>query len=751
VVSDRDASGRRRLDPRLAELAGAYGISTEFSDWRGGRVDISTEAAVGVLGALGVEAIDQAAVETAIVAARDRSWRRVLPVYVTTLQGESRRFPVHVPDGDDVRVFVELESGGTRPVEQLMVWVEPRDVDGVRTGEATFAVPTDLPVGYHRLVARTSDGEHRALLVVAPHRLPDPPRGWGFMMQLYAVRSRKSWGVGDLGDLASIVGWSGRELGAIFALINPLHSAQPIPPMEPSPYFPASRRFTNPVYLRVEDVPEVAKLEGRIVQAAATPLLAHDGDAATPIDRDAAWAAKRGVLELAFAARAATGSERATSFVAFCEREGRSLSDFATWCALADAHGLPWRDWPAELLDARSDAVADFRREHAAAVDFHCWLQFLCDEQLAEVQRLAVEAGMSIGVMQDLAVGISPVGADAWSLRDVLAAGVTLGAPADIYNQLGQDWSLPPWRPDRLAEADFGPFREMVAAAIRHAGGLRVDHVIGLFRQWWVPAGAGPANGAYVRLDHEVLVGIVLIEAVRANAVIVGEDLGNVEPWVREHLADRGVLGTSILFFENGDDETPKPPAEWRRACLATVTTHDLPPTAGYLMGEHVELRERLGVLERPVELERAEDEAARVRWLKALAARGLLDPDVVTQIATASSFAAAIEPHLDAVVDALYAYLALTPAALVGIFLPDVAGDRRPVNQPGTVDEYPNWRVPMTDGSGAAMLLETLEESGRARRLAQLVGPNLPSVTVASTADRDLEPVSAPDMPRQP
>jgi 4-alpha-glucanotransferase len=332
---------------------------------------------------------------------------------------------------------------------------------------------------------------------------------------------------------------------------------------------------------------------------------------------------------------------------------------------------------------------------------------------------------------------------------------VTLGAPADVYNQQGQDWNLPPWRPDRLAAADFGPFRELVATALRHAGGLRVDHIIGLFRQWWVPAASGPADGAYVRLDHEAMIGIVLIEAQRAGAVIVGEDLGNVEPWVREHLTDRGILGTSILFFENGagaGHDEPRPPGEWRSACLATVTTHDLPPTAGYLLGEHVELRSRLGLLEREVDQERAEDDAAKTKWLRALVDHQLLDPGVLAAVAASPSFAAALEPELDAVVDALHAYLALTPAALLGVYLPDLAGDRRPVNQPGTVDEYPNWRVPVADAAGAAVLLEAIQHGTRARRLAQLVGRGEASVTVATSADRDPgDPVFAPVVPRLP
>jgi 4-alpha-glucanotransferase len=263
-----------------------------------------------------------------------------------------------------------------------------------------------------------------------------------------------------------------------------------------------------------------------------------------------------------------------------------------------------------------------------------------------------------------------------------------------------------------------------VRACLAHGGGLRIDHVIGLFRQWWVPEGALPADGTYLRLDHEAMVGIVILEAARVGAVIVGEDLGNVEPWVRDYLRARGVFGTSILWFEHDDAGRPRRPADWRELCLASVTTHDLPPAAGYLTGEHVELRHHLGLLERPIEEERHLDERERLAWVRALDDAGLLRPGVASAIGAGDdSFATRIDAHVEGVVEALHAYLASTPAQLIGVYLPDVAGDRRPVNQPGTVDEYPNWRVPVADSRRRPVLLEELMASPVARRLADLVG----------------------------
>ncbi len=306
-------------------------------------------------------------------------------------------------------------------------------------------------------------------------------------------------------------------------------------------------------------------------------------------------------------------------------------------------------------------------------------------------------------MVHDLAVGVHPDGADSWALSSTLARGVSVGAPPDMYNQLGQDWLMPPWRPDRLAEVGYAPYRVMMRTILRHAGGLRIDHVIGLFRLWWVPPGCSPSEGTYVGYDHEALVGILVLEAHRAGAVVVGEDLGTVEPWTRDYLRQRGILGTSVLWFEKDPAGQPLPPAQWREMCLATVTTHDLPPTAGYLAGEHIDLRDRLGLLTRPVDEERRVDDADRQAVLTECHDLGVLADDGSQQDQ----------------VEALHRLLTLTPARLVGISVADAIGDRRTINQPGTIDEYPNWRVPLTDGHGRPLLLEDIMASDRARSLA--------------------------------
>jgi 4-alpha-glucanotransferase len=286
---------------------------------------------------------------------------------------------------------------------------------------------------------------------------------------------------------------------------------------------------------------------------------------------------------------------------------------------------------------------------------------------------------MAIGVVQDLAVGIDPGGADGWLLQDVLASGVRVGAPPDAFNQLGQDWGLATWRPDRLAAAGYQPYRDLVRAMLRHAGGLRVDHVAGLWRLWWVPPGGTAADGTYVRYDARAMVGILALEASRAGAVIVGEDLGTVLPEVTDGLAERNMLGCEVLWFARDAEGGFLPPGSWPVNALATVSTHDLPTAAGYLTGEHVRVRASLGQLTRPEAEERAEADAERDRLVALLRAEGLIGP----------------EPTLEELILALHAFLAATPSRLVAASPYDAVGEVRQPNLPGTVEEYPNWRIP--------------------------------------------------------
>ncbi len=543
-------------------------------------------------------------------------------------------------------------------------------------------------------------------------RAPFPERrSWGFTVQLYSVRSRASWGHGDLHDLAGLATWSGRDLGADFVLVNPLHAAEPRPPVSPSPYLPMSRRQISPLYLRIEDIPEYQGLSAADrarVEALAAPLRAASATAAL-IDRDAVWAAKLAALELIRAVPLAPG--RRDELDAFLAAD-RAVGDWAAWCAIAEVHGPDWRSWPAALADPGSAAVAGLRETLASRIDFHAWLQWLTAEQFAAAQQAARRAGMGIGVITDLAVGAHPGGADAWARQDVIVPGISVGAPPDEFNQLGQNWTLPPWHPGRLAAQAGRPLAELIAACARNAGGLRVDHVMGLARLWWIPAGMTPVQGTYVRYDHELMGGLLAAEVARAGALAIGEDLGTVEPWLRKFLAERRVLGTSMLWFERRADGSPRRPGGWRRGCLAMVGTHDMPPAAAFLTGDQVTIRSELGLLTRPEAQERAAAQEELAGWLAMLSDEGLLS--------------LAARPSAADFTTALYAHLTRTPAVLIGVSLADAAGERRTQNMPGTVDEYPNWRIPLGDADGKPLLLEDLPGHEGVRAVAAAVAAGL-------------------------
>ncbi|MDT0465533.1 4-alpha-glucanotransferase [Streptomyces gibsoniae] len=676
----------------LARLAALHGVATSYQPAPDRTAQASDTAVTAALAALGVDAGTPDAVRDALAARESELRGRLLPPTVVGWGGRPPAALGSLPEG--TRLRVETEQGETRDSA------------------------AQLPPGVHALHVTAPDGRTaEAHLVAAPDRLPEPPgRSFGLLVQLYSLLSRRSWGMGDLGDLTELTAWAGRTLGAGFVQLNPLHAAVPGPPTDPSPYRPSSRRYPDPVHLRVEDVPEFPYTEDqarlRALLERAARLRESVLDKGALIDRDAVWDLKREALELVHAVPLGPG--RRAAYADFLAEEGEALEDYATWCALAEVYGSDRHAWPARLRDPRSPETARARAELMDRVDFHTWLAWLTDAQLATAQRTARDAKMAVGLIHDLAVGVHPGGADAWAQQDHLAAGISVGAPPDAFNPRGQDWGLPPWRPDRLAASGYAPYRRLLRALFRHAGALRIDHVMGLFRLWWVPQGQPPTEGTYVRYDAEAMLAVLVLEAARAGALVIGEDLGTVEPGVRETLHERGVLGTSVLWFERDWEGTgqPLPPERWRADCLATATTHDLPPTAARLTGEHVELRDRLGLLTRPLDQERAAAATDAREWLALLTRLGLLtgtgggDPTAAQELE----------------VQAVHRFLLRTPARLIGVWLPDAVGDRRPQNLPGTWDEYPNWRLPMADAEGRPITLEELAAAPRLHALMDVV-----------------------------
>ncbi|MEV6578371.1 4-alpha-glucanotransferase [Streptomyces sp. NPDC051582] len=656
----------------LARLAALHGVATTYQPAEDVTVRVPEATVVAVLRELGVDCATPEAVRGHLAEAGREASQRLLPPVLVWWAGSERPAELAaLPAGTRIRLEGDEAEGWESEGRES----EGRESEGREPGGR--GVP---PLGVHRLGAETPDGRTgEATLIVAPERAPGGGgRVHGVLVQLYSLLSERSWGMGDLGDLAALARWAGRAHGVGFVQVNPLHAAVPGVPTDPSPYRPSSRRFPDPVHLRIEDVPEYAECPER----AALAELAGQGaelrrevlEKGALIDRDAVWEVKRRALELLYAVPRSRGREG--EYREFCAEQGEALDRHAAWCA---------RD--------------------GLAADFHRWLVWLTDTQLAAAQRAARDAGMPVGIVHDLAVGVHPHGSDTLG-PPLYAQGVCVGAPPDAFNARGQDWGLPPWRPDRLAATGYAPFRALLRGVFRYAGALRIDHVMGLFRLWWIPEGAPPAEGTYVSYDGEAMLAVLVLEAHRAGAPVIGEDLGTVEPRVREALARRGVLGTSVLWFERdwAGDGQPLAPAAWRADCLATATTHDLPPTAAKLAGSHVELRERLGLLTRPLEQELAEDAADTAQWLDVLEGLGL---DTKGE---------------EAAVRALYGFLLRTPARMVGVWLPDAVGDRRPQNLPGTWDQYPNWRLPLADSAGRPLTLEALAASPRANALLSAV-----------------------------
>ncbi|HEV2693850.1 MAG TPA: 4-alpha-glucanotransferase [Verrucomicrobiae bacterium] len=445
--------------------------------------------------------------------------------------------------------------------------------DGSRL-EVSGWLPRTLPSGYHSL--NCSNGRRMSLLVT-PGKcyLPKSEKAWGWAIQLYAMRSQKSWGMGDLGDLRDFNRWSAKTLQSNFVLINPLAAVLPISKQQSSPYYPSSRRFLNPLYLRIEDVPV------RVSRGFAIEKLARDGRALNSerlIDRDKVF-----LLKMTALGRMWKVFGTSPGFEAYCRAEGCPLKEFATFCALAEHFKSGWALWPTRYHDAGSTSVKRFAEQHSDRVLFHQWLQWLTQEQLRK-------AAHEQPIIQDLPVGVDPGGADAWSWRHMLAPNMSIGAPPDAFNVEGQDWGMQPFIPQLLRESVYLPLRQTLQAMLRFGGGLRIDHVMGLFRLFWIPQNLAPGSGTYVRYPAEELLAVIAIESQRARTLVVGEDLGTVETGVRTILRRQNILSYRLMWFEQAKLR------HYPKNALAAVSTHDLFTLAGLWKGSDLERQRKLGL-----------------------------------------------------------------------------------------------------------------------------------------------------------
>lgn len=684
---------------KLRELAETVGVSTGFWDWYGNWKHVEDASLIAVLNSLGFSLSfdpSEAEINEAFRRNEDFAWAAPLPPTTVCRQGNEAEIPVHVPHGMGVWCHLETEDGYHHELEQLDRPIPPRMVDGSLVGRATFKIPNWLPQGWHRIVARHEDGsECSSTLIVVPQRLScrldDGHKRWGVAAQLYSTRSSGSWGMGDTQDLADLTAIVARD-GANFLQVNPLHAPQPCFPQETSPYLPVSRRWASPLYIRPEAIDEYARMDGK--ERGVITRYAHASRSQEDIiDRDLSWKSKLKALRKIF--EIPRSITRQAQFEHFCAEGGESLENFALWSALVFENGDV--ELPAPYASINAPEVEQARQRLAGEIEFWQWCQWIVFDQLIRAQESAHRLGMDMGIMSDLAVGVHSLGSEIWSMPEIFAPGMSVGAPPDMYSQQGQNWSQPPWSPRGLAKAGYAPLRDMLRSVLSYSGAVRIDHILGLFRLWWIPEGMEASAGAYVSYDHEAMVGIVLLEAQRAGAVVIGEDLGTVEPWVRGYLNDRGILGTSVLWFEKEGSGWPLWPDHYRRSCLAAVTTHDLPPTLGYLEGVHTQLRNRLGLLVEDLDQVLEADRVERERMVSRLNEGGFIHND---------------EPSEEELVMGFHAYLAASPALLLAVSLVDAVGEKAPQNLPGTSDQYPNWCIPLHGSDGEEAHIEDLAAS---------------------------------------
>ena len=512
---------------------------------------------------------------------------------------------------------------------------------------AVRELPPDLPLGYHELVSLDDDSARTLIVSPGLCHLPENLFTWGFAIQLYALRSQASWGMGDLADLRNFAAWT-RRRGSRVTMINPLHAVNPGVPQQRSPYFPSTRCFQNPLYLRIEEIPGASEAAEDVESLARAARNLNEGDL---VRRDDVYQLKMNALETLWAKfRGDRDFER------FKEAEGDLLTRFATFNALFEHHGGPPRTWPSEHRNPWSGHVQRFGEGNKERIDFHRWLQWLLDRQLRQ-------AGEESGVLYDLAIGVDPDGADAWMFGDAFTKGVSVGAPPDPFNAAGQDWGVVAFNPVTLTQAAYEPFVRTVRAALKAGGGLRVDHVMGLFRLFWIPAGGAPEHGAYVRYPAADLLNVLALESQRAGAFVVGEDLGTVEPGVRDELAARNILSYRLMLFESD------PPKKFPDMALAAATNHDLPTLPGLWTGADLAAQRNAG-------LQPDEEGMATIR-------RRLAEIAGV-----------AVDAPVDEAVGALYAALGSAPSRLVMGQLEDALGWEKRPNMPGTIDEWPNWAL---------------------------------------------------------
>ena len=728
----------------LDELADRYGIAPDYYDNWGRRHVTTADTKRAMLRAMGVPAETSEQVRQGLAGWEQALWQRVCePVIVRRVPGNPGRWSLRLPcqeaEEPDLHVVWDVhdEAGRVRHKGAAgpgLRAAETAVLQGRRYARFELPLPAGLEIGYYKLTVRTPSGKVKgsATLILCPPacflppQLKDEGRTWGVALQLYALRSARNWGVGDFADLADVTEWAAKGLGAGVIGLNPLHALKNVRPYHVSPYSPDSRLFLNPLYVAVDRIPELQHgEEGRRLREDVAFRSRLDMLRKTErVEYEQVQAAKLEVLQALFAAfcarhdvQGSPTTDRGRAFDTYLRAEGEPLEQFALFQVLREemqkAHPdvWSWQQWPEPYRDHRSPAVASFREQHRTRVQFHQYLQWIASEQLTQVAAQTRQLGMPIGLYHDLALGSDRSGSEAWVFQDVLALEADCGAPPDAFSPEGQNWGLSPVNPHRLRADGYRMFTALLRRNLAHGGALRLDHVMGLFRLFWIPRGLPASAGAYVRYPHDDLLGIAALESVRHQAVIVGEDLGTVPDWVRERLSAACVLSYRVCYFEREVDGSWRAPAAYPECAMAVVTTHDLPTLSGFWSGEDLDTRARLGFYpdEAALEAVRLERQRDKTRILEELNVQGLLPEGLPTDAAAAPEMAPAL-------CRAIHAFLARTPSRIMMASIEDAIGERCQTNLPGTVERHPNWSRKL------ALTLEELQDDPRPWELAATI-----------------------------
>jgi 4-alpha-glucanotransferase len=690
-------------------LAALHGIGSSYLDYKGELKHISATSKAAILAAMGVATSEEREIEAAILNHETVHWMRMLPAARVVTLGEPAFVDVSIPlalKATRVSWSIELEYGaeraGSSAVDTLEV-IERGTLDNREFARLKLELPNDLPLGYHTLNVSLDTGlAGESRLIVAPSVSFEPEafhrgeRVWGVAVQLYSLRSKRNWGIGDFRDLADLVRLAA-PLGCGIIGLNPLHALMPANPAHISPYSPSSREFLNVLYIAIEDVPEFAhcKAAQALVanadfQAKLAALRATDS-----VDYERVAAAKFAVLPLLYeqfrTQHLAQATPRAQAFREYQEQRGEPLLRHALFDAL-DAHWRlqgpqywGWPSWPEEYRDPTSPAVQRFARERAQDIEYFVYLQWLAEEQLSAAQRLARELGMAVGLYGDIAVGANPGGSETWSNRHLYLRDASVGAPPDALALKGQDWGIPPQHPDELRAQRYDPFIVMIRNNMRSVAALRLDHAMTLFRLWWVPRGMSSAQGAYVHYPLNDLIAILALESHRNGCVVIGEDLGTVPKEVSQAMERYRIYHYKVLLFERDPSGRFKAPQEYVQHALATVTTHDLPTLRGWWESRDIDLRDRLNLYPS----EDVKNEMHRLRAQERVSMMRALNEHRLWYWSEHEP----LPEYSPALARAIHAYLGLSASNIAMLQIEDLIGMTDAVNVPGTDREHANWQ----------------------------------------------------------